>query len=267
MGKQECLHHLFTTVNKSEFGFISLAKTESVTLNLLVLTSLAGWIFLAWAALDITNPLAMLMMPMTSVWSTANVIAVSVMWSLMMIAMMLPSAVPMILTFADLDRLNRVKLSTISFTGAYLMIWFIFSTGAVFIHWILQHTGLMSATMVSSSGLLSSILLITVGVLQFSPLKRTCLKHCRSPIGFLMTDWRKGIKGAWIMGFRHGWYCLGCCYALMLLLFVGGVMNLAWVSALTIAVAIEKMFPRGERIALFLGAGLILAGVLKFALN
>ena len=147
------------------------------------------------------------------------------------------------------------------------MIWFIFSTGAVFIHWILQHNGLMSAKMVSNSGLLSGILLITVGVLQFSPLKSTCLKHCRSPIGFLMTDWRKGIKGAWIMGFRHGWYCLGCCYALMLLLFVGGVMNLAWVAALTLAVAIEKMLPRGERIAQFLGAGLILAGVLKIALN
>jgi len=82
-----------------------------------------------------------------------------------------------------------------------------------------------------------------------------------------MTDWRKGTKGAWIMGFRHGWYCLGCCYALMLLLFVGGVMNLAWVAALTLAVAIEKMLPRGERIAQFLGAGLILAGVLKIALN
>tara|TARA_B100000686_G_C16540559_1_gene837226 strand:- start:341 stop:892 length:552 start_codon:yes stop_codon:yes gene_type:complete len=182
-------------------------------------------------------------------------------------AMMLPSAAPMILTFAGLNRQNRVKFSTISFTCAYLVIWVIFSAGAVFLHWLLQHTGFISAKMVSSSVLLSGILLITVGVLQFSPLKSTCLKHCRSPIGFLMTDWRKGIKGAWIMGFRHGWYCLGCCYALMLLLFVGGVMNLAWVAALTIAVAIEKMLPLGERIAQILGAGLILAGVLKISLN
>ena len=93
------------------------------------------------------------------------------------------------------------------------------------------------------------------------------MKYCRSPISFLMTDWRKGIKGAWIMGFRHGWYCLGCCYALMLLLFVGGVMNLAWVTALTLAVAIEKMTPRGESIAQLLGWALILAGVLKIALH
>jgi len=254
-------------VNKAGNDFIRLVKSESVTFNLLILTSLAGWVFLAWAALDMTNPLAMLMMPMTSLWSAANIIAVFLMWSLMMMAMMLPTAAPMILTFAGLNRKNRVKFSTISFTGAYLVIWIIFSVGAVLIHWLLQHTGLMSAKMVSSSVLLSGILLITVGVLQFSPLKKSCLKHCRSPIGFLMTDWRKGIKGAWIMGFRHGWYCLGCCYALMLLLFVGGVMNLAWVAALTLAVAIEKILPLGERIAQLLGSGLILAGLLKFTLN
>ena len=254
-------------MNKSESGFINLVKSESVTFNLLILTSLAGWVFLAWAALDMTNPLAMLMMPMSSLWSAANIIAIFIMWSLMMMAMMLPSAAPMILTFAGLSRQNRMKFSTISFTGAYLVIWIIFSIGSVIIHWFLQHTGLMSAKMVSRSELLSGILLITVGVLQFSPLKKSCLKHCRSPISFLMTDWRKGIKGAWIMGFRHGWYCLGCCYALMLLLFVGGVMNLAWVAALTLAVAIEKMTPRGESIAQLLGGALILAGVLKIALH
>ena len=254
-------------MNKSESNFINLVKSESVTFNLLILTSLAGWVFLAWAALDMTNPLAMLMMPMSSLWSAANIIAIFIMWSLMMMAMMLPSAAPMILTFVGLSRQNRMKFSTISFTGAYLVIWIIFSIGAVIIHWLLQYKGLMSAKMVTSSELLSGILLITVGVLQFSPLKKSCLKYCRSPISFLMTDWRKGIKGAWIMGFRHGWYCLGCCYALMLLLFVGGVMNLAWVAALTLAVAIEKMTPRGESIAKLLGGALILAGVFKIALH
>ena len=253
--------------NKLESSLINLVKSESVTFNLLFLTSLAGWVFLAWAALDMTNPLAMLMMPMSSQWSASNIIAIFIMWSLMMMAMMLPSAAPMILTFVGLSRQNRMKFSTISFTGAYLVIWIIFSVGAVIIHWILQHTGLMSAKMVTSSELLSGILMITVGVLQFSPLKKSCLKYCRSPISFLMTDWRKGIKGAWIMGFRHGWYCLGCCYALMLLLFVGGVMNLAWVAALTLAVAIEKMTPRGESIAQLLGGALILAGILKIALH
>ena len=254
-------------MNKAESGFINLVKSESLTFNLLIFTSLAGWFFLAWAALDMKNPLAMLMMPMSSQWSAANIIAVFIMWSLMMMAMMLPSAAPMILTFASLNRQNRVKFSTLSFCCAYLVIWIIFSMVAVLIHWILQHTGFLTAKMVSSSVILSGILLITVGLLQFSSLKSTCLKYCRSPIGFLMTDWRKGIKGAWIMGFRHGWYCLGCCYALMLLLFVGGAMNLAWVGALTIAVAIEKIHPLGEGIARFLGAGLIFTGVLKITFN
>ena len=105
-------------MNKSESSFINLVKSESVTFNLLILTSLAGWVFLAWAALDMTNPLAMLMMPMSSQWSAANIIAIFIMWSLMMMAMMLPSAAPMILTFAGLSRQNRMKFSTISFTGA-----------------------------------------------------------------------------------------------------------------------------------------------------
>lgn len=163
-------------MNKSESSFINLVKSESVTFNLLILTSLAGWVFLAWAALDMTNPLAMLMMPMSSLWSAANIIAIFIMWSLMMMAMMLPSAAPMILTFAGLSRQNRMKFSTISFTGAYLVIWVFFSVGAVIIHWLLQHTGLMSAKMVTSSEPLSGILLITVGVLQFSPLKKILLE-------------------------------------------------------------------------------------------
>ncbi len=254
-------------MNNPELNFFSLVKTEKITLYLLVFISLAGWFFLAWAAFDMSHPFAKLMMPMTSLWSSANIIAVFIMWSLMMMAMMLPSAAPMILTFAGLNRKNRLKFSTISFTSAYLVIWVIFSAGAVLIHWLLQHSSLISAKMVSNSVVLSSIFLITVGLLQFSPLKKTCLKHCRSPIGFFMTDWRKGIKGAWIMGFKHGLYCLGCCYALMLLLFVGGVMNIAWVAALTIAVAIEKILPHGERISILLGAGLILAGVIKVSLN
>ncbi len=258
---------MFIKVSNQESGFISLVKAESVTFNLLVLTSMVGWIFLAWAALDMTNPLAMLMMPATSDWTTENLIAVFIMWSLMMMAMMLPSAAPMILMFANLNRRKGEKFRTISFTGAYLVIWIIFSAGAVFVQWLLQNYNLMSANMVSSSILLSSILLLIVGVLQFSPLKSACLKHCRSPMGFLMTDWRDGINGAWVMGFRHGAYCLGCCFALMLLLFVAGIMNLAWVAALTLAVAAEKILPKGERVAQLLGVALILAGVLKIAVN
>ena len=254
-------------MSDKEISLLNLAKAEPITLNLLVLASLAGWIFLAWAAIDMANPLAMLMMPMTSAWSTANIIAVFIMWSLMMLAMMLPSAAPMILTFANLNRRKGVKYRTISFTGSYLVIWIFFSVGAVFLQWLLHHYNLMSAKMVSSSIFFSSILLLIVGIMQFTPLKSACLKYCRTPMGFLMTDWRDGIIGAWLMGFKHGSYCLGCCLGLMLLLFVGGVMNLAWVAALTLAIAVEKLFSYGERVAQILGATLIIVGGFKIILN
>lgn len=106
-------------------------------------------------------------------------------------------------------------------------------------------------------------LLLIAGVYQFSPLKRVCLATCRTPLGFLLGEWRAGVYGAFMMGVRHGVLCLGCCWALMALLFVGGVMNLAWVVALSIAVAIEKLAPHGDRLARVLGLGLIAAGLFR----
>jgi predicted metal-binding membrane protein len=111
--------------------------------------------------------------------------------------------------------------------------------------------------------LLTALLLVIAGLYQFSPLKRVCLSHCRTPLGFLVGEWRAGVKGAFVMGVRHGLFCVGCCWALMALLFVGGVMNLAWIAALSIAVAIEKLAPRGDRLAAALGLALIAVGVVK----
>jgi predicted metal-binding membrane protein len=114
---------------------------------------------------------------------------------------------------------------------------------------------------VSTSAALNSLLLLVAGVYQFSPLKRTCLAKCRTPMGFLLGEWREGSRGGFVMGLRHGLFCVGCCWALMALLFVGGVMNLAWIAALSIAVAIEKMVAGGGRLAGALGVVLIGAGV------
>lgn len=116
---------------------------------------------------------------------------------------------------------------------------------------------------VSTSTLLTGLLLLVAGVYQFSRLKQVCLSRCRTPMGFLLGEWRAGVHGAFVMGVRHGLICLGCCWALMALLFVGGVMNLAWVAALSITVAIEKLAPSGERLAAALGLGLIAAGLVK----
>ncbi len=244
-------------------GIGTLLARYSMQTLLIVALTVIGWGFLVWIVLDMDHPFARLTMPMTPDWSAANAFAVWFMWAVMMAAMMLPSALPMILTFVDLSARGGDKARGRSFVAAYLAVWFVFSAGATALQWALQRMGWVDPMIVSTSAMLTGALLLIAGVYQFSPLKRTCLSRCRTPIGFLLGEWRPGTAGAFGMGVNHGVFCVGCCWALMALLFVGGVMNLAWVAALSIAVALEKMVPRGERIATVLGVALIAAGVYR----
>ncbi|MEO6564932.1 MAG: DUF2182 domain-containing protein, partial [Casimicrobiaceae bacterium] len=207
--------------------------------------SLIGWALLVWLALDMGHPVAQLTMPASSLWTTANLLAILCMWAVMMGAMMLPSALPAVMTFARLCERGGERSRFWSFVTAYLLVWFGFSVAATAAQWALQTANWVDPMIVSTSAWLSGSLLLIAGVYQFSPLKRICLAYCRTPIGFLLGEWRTGVRGAFVMGLRHGGFCLGCCWALMALLFVGGVMNLAWVAALSIAVAIEKLAPHG----------------------
>jgi predicted metal-binding membrane protein len=202
-------------------------------------------------------------MPASAHWHAANLAAVWVMWALMMAAMMLPSALPMIVSFVRLAARSAQPARGHGFVAAYLAVWVAFSAIATAAQWVFQAIGWVSPMIVSRSPGLTAALLLIAGVYQFSPLKRTCLSRCRTPMGFLLGEWRPGARGAFVMGLRHGVFCLGCCWALMGLLFVGGVMNLAWIAALSIAVALEKMLPRGERVAIVLGALLIGIGCIK----
>jgi predicted metal-binding membrane protein len=229
----------------------------------ILLVSVIGWAFLAWIAFDMDHPVAQLMMPGSPDWSAASVFAIWLMWALMMAAMMLPSALPMILTFVHLARRNGEQARARSFVAAYLLVWVGFSAAATAAQWGLQAMDWVDPMIVSTSALLTALLLVIAGLYQFSPVKRVCLSHCRTPLGFLVGEWRAGVKGAFVMGVRHGLFCVGCCWALMALLFVGGVMNLAWIAALSIAVAIEKLAPRGDRLAAALGLALIAVGVVK----
>jgi predicted metal-binding membrane protein len=169
----------------------------------------------------------------------------------------------MVLAFAALCRRNGETVRARSFVVAYLVVWFGFSVAATGLQWLLQAAGWVNPMIVSTSATLTGVLLLVAGVYQFSPLKRICLAHCRTTMGFLMGEWRGGAGGAFVMGLRHGLFCLGCCWALMVLLFVGGVMNLAWIAALSIAVAIEKLLPHGQRLAAVLGVCLMAAGALR----
>jgi predicted metal-binding membrane protein len=187
--------------------------------------------------------------PDTEPWSAATLAPLFLMWGEMMVAMMIPSAAPMILTFATVNRRRREQerpfVPASLFLLGYLAVWTAFSAGAAVSQWILHSTALLSPMMVSASPLLAGGLLIAAGLFQWTPLKHACLTHCRSPLSFLLTHWREGRAGAFRMGLKHGAYCTGCCWFLMALLFVAGVMNILWIAVISVLVLLEKIAPGG----------------------
>jgi predicted metal-binding membrane protein len=185
-------------------------------------------------------------------WSLLTFLLMFTMWTVMMIGMMIPSAAPMILLFARVQRrklADQVPATRIAaFTGGYILVWTSFSLIATGLQWVLTELRLLTPMMESSSQILGVGVLLAAGIYQLTPLKLACLKQCQSPIGFLTSHWKDGTSGALKMGVEHGIFCLGCCWLLMALLFVGGVMNLVWVAVIAIFVLLEKVMPRGERV-------------------
>jgi predicted metal-binding membrane protein len=203
--------------------------------------------------------------PDTDAWSPATLLPLFLMWAEMMVAMMLPTAMPMILAFAAVQRKRREQVQpfvpTGLFTSGYLLVWTGFSVLAAIAQWILHGRALLSPMMVSNSPILGGALLLIAGVFQFAPFKNNCLSHCRSPQGFLESNWREGRIGALTMGLKHGLHCSGCCWFLMTLLFVAGVMNLWWIAAITILVLLEKVLPNARRSSRASGIVLIAWGI------
>jgi predicted metal-binding membrane protein len=204
-------------------------------------------------------------MPQMHAWGIVDLLLTFIMWSVMMVAMMVPSATPMVLLFAAVERKRNADGSPYVPTGlflvGYLLVWTGFSAGATALQWGLHAAALLSPMMVSTSPVLGGSLLAAAGVFQFTSLKRACLRHCRSPLHFFMGDWRDGNWGALAMGVKHGSYCVGCCWILMVLLFVAGVMNLLWVATITMFVLVERVAPGGDVIGRATGVVLILAGL------
>ena len=152
-------------------------------------------------------------------------------------------------------------MPVVIFLFGYLAVWITYSAAATMAQWVLHNAALLSPTMAAASPVLSGGLLLAAGVFQWTPLKRACLRGCRSPLSFLMTEWREGTTGAFIMGLRHGSYCLGCCWILMALLFATGVMNLFWVAVIALFVMAEKTLVRGELLGRVTGVALVAAGI------
>lgn len=202
-------------------------------------------------------------------WAFATMLAMVAMWWLMMVAMMAPSAAPTILLYARVyrhaaarDGPERKVAPTGAFAAGYILVWLLFSVAATALHWALQQGDLIAAeTMGSQSRWLSAGLLAATGLYQLSPLKQACLTQCRNPGAFLSRHWQPGKVGAVRLGAIHGAFCVGCCWLLMALLFVGGVMNLAWIALLTLLVLLEKLVAAGRRVGQIAGFLLIAWGV------
>jgi predicted metal-binding membrane protein len=209
-------------------------------------------------------------MPMEPMpWSPFYAALVFAMWWVMMIAMMVPSATPMILLFTAIKRKQAASVSPSVeawiFLGGYLLVWTGFSLVAALAQWGLERLGLLSMAMASTRAVFGGIILVGAGLYQFTPIKSACLRYCQSPVLFLSQHWRPGALGAFRMGLRHGSYCLGCCWFLMALLFVSGVMNLVWIAGIALYVACEKMLPLGHRLSRAAGVGLIVSGAIVLA--
>ena len=208
-------------------------------------------------------------------WAFNDILAAFAMWSIMMTAMMLPSAMPMILVFSTVNRkrhtLGNQLVPTWIFLFGYLVIWVIFSLVMALIQFILHNLALVSPEIKIINPALSGIILISAGIYQFTRVKEVCLKNCQSPLGFMMDYWREGKLGAFIMGLRHGLYCVGCCWILMIILFAAGVMNLLWVSLIAMFIFLEKVIQRNSMFSyisgfllLIWGLGLIAGIVINF---
>jgi len=205
-------------------------------------------------------------MAMRPDWTPGYAALILAMWAVMMAAMMLPSAAPTVLLVASLARRGAsgagfARATALSFASGYLLVWCGFSLAATVLQWALDRVGMLSERMAVANAAIAGIVLIAAGAYQWTPLKETCLRHCRSPVAFLVQHWRRGARGAVATGLRHGLYCLGCCWMLMALLFVAGLMNLAWVAAVALLVLLEKTMPWGGRMSRLAGALLAIWGV------
>jgi predicted metal-binding membrane protein len=241
----------------------------------LALVTLAAWSYVSWLARAMMPPAsAMQGMDVSSAaapgfapWSLAQIMWAFAMWAVMMIGMMTPSAAPMVLIYAQVARqartLGRVFAPAGWFAGGYLFVWTLFAALAVLAQAGLEHIALLSPALVSADRRFGGAVLIAAGLYQLTPLKHACLTQCRAPLSFVQRHggFRASAWGSLRLGMVHGLYCIGCCWALMALLFVGGVMNLVWIAAIAGFVLGEKILPVGAVLARVAGAAALAAGI------
>jgi predicted metal-binding membrane protein len=237
----------------------------------IVLVALIGVIALAWVyIIGHDGGMVATATYTLKLWTVSYFGLMFLMWAFMMAGMMLPSAAPMILLYMLVARASEAKDTPIVTTGVfvagYIAAWTAFSLAATILQWGLEHFALLSPMMASINPAFGGVFLIAAGIYQWTPLKDRCLGNCRAPMAFLTTSWRDGRVGAFRMGLEQGFYCVGCCWVLMGLLFFGGVMNLLWIGAITAFVLLEKLAPIGIQAGRFSGFLLLVSGLLVIGL-
>lgn len=233
---------------------------RTVALAALVAASLLAWAYLLAGMGMHSMSMPDMATSMGASWTASHFALMLVMWSIMMVAMMLPSAAPTILLFATIER-RRSEVdpfpAVATFAAGYVLVWTGFSVAATVLQWQLDRLRLLSPHFSVASALLSGFILIAAGAYQFTPWKQACLRNCRSPLEFISANWSHGPFG---IGWRHGLYCVGCCWMLMLLLFVGGVMNMLWVALIALFVLAEKTVPKAEWVSYAAGIAFLAWG-------
>lgn len=246
-----------------------MSRQRTVIVSCIVIVTFLAWAYLIRMdhAMSASPPpgsvIGQMGMAAGTKWSARDFLFTFAMWTVMMVGMMLPSAAPVLLLFARMRSSSgdmQPPMTGAFFAAAHMSVWVGFSLVAALLQWQLHQAMLLSPGMAVTSSRFAGVILIAAGVYQLSPIKAACLTRCQSPLAFLLTNWREGQSGALRLGLRHGTYCLGCCWALMLVLFVVGVMNLAWVAALSVFILFEKLGPGGVRVAQLGGVAMILAG-------
>jgi len=245
----------------AQFSTTALKRDRAIALAGLAAITGFAWVYTIHLTSSMmgmnTNAMQQISMPITKAWQTEDVLLTFFMWVVMMVAMMTPSATPMILTYVGIKNKRQPDQTsipgTIIFLLGYIIAWSLFSVVVTGVQWGLHAATMLSDDMVSASNLFSGLLLILAGIYQFTSLKNMCLSHCRTPLGFLLNEWRDGTSGALRMGVQHGLYCIGCCWLLMALLFVVGVMNLLWSAVIAGIVIVEKVMPGGQWVSRAIG--------------
>lgn len=229
-----------------------------------LITGLAWAYLFAGAGMEMDMQGMDIEMVMPAAWTPGYALVVFLMWWIMMTAMMLPVAAPIILLFALVNRRSREQgapyVPTVVFAAGYLLVWGGYSLAAALLQWWLQKAGWLTMAMAAAHPWLGGALLVAAGFYQMTPWKHACLRHCRGPVEFIARHWRPGHGCALRMGLTHGAYCAGCCWLAMGLLFYGGVMNVYWIVGLSVLVLLEKLMPAGHALGRLSGVGLIVWG-------